>query len=919
MARAREEQTILKRWLAVALLAWLPAAGAQWSELSFVDPGLRWRTLETASFAVHFAERNRDQAKVVAGTAERVLPRITSLLRWRPATRIHLVVLDSADFANGLASPLPFNYTMIFLSPPDEGELLQNREWLELVLTHELFHIVHIDKARGPALGLRRVFGRVPFFFPNALQPRWIIEGLAVHAESEPGSGYGRLGNSQFEGMMRAEAGRGFRSLAQINAGGRGFPLNRDYLYGGYFFAFLQERYGQKALVDFIESYSDNVIPFRVHSNPAVVTGKTMDVLWAEYQHWLVARFAKDVPSGAEGEAILRDWSLSSPALSPDGTRWYIRSDGYTRPQLVRQTPGGKTQALHGVEPDARLTLSANGGAVLAQPEICRNYSYFYELNRVGPDGQLQRLSRCGRYRLAAPLDDGRVVAIKIDAGQSQVVTLDGEVLYRAAPRESLTGIAAKGETVALTSLRDDRWSLIGISGGRVQVLVSDQAAKHSPRIGDGDEVFFVADYGKVFNVWSLRGGRLARWTNAAHGVREISGPQRGEILLTTIEAEGDALRLLRLPPAPIEQLSAAVAEPAAPPDKPAVTTADRPYSPLSSLLPRSWLPVIEVADGMAAFGAATFGQDALTLHQYAVAAMVEITQRELLGNAAYLYDGRHGLLLDRSMTVKETLDDEIEAYEISEGAQWVSTWRHLALNRRFYWGVGGALEREKLHRVGASTATPQDERVLGLVAGIDTRRTFWMSEGPASGLQLRLFAETSHGLHAAYSGDVYRTDARLHFPLGRTVLSLRWNEAWGEPDAEPFQLGGSISDPPTVLPILNQREFALRGYTSGETTLTGNRARLATAEWRIPLRDVDLHAMVPPVGLNRLALNVFYDVGAAWARGAEPDYHRGVGVELMAEIRFGYLFGTDLRIGLADGLDEGGKTTAYLRAGRSF
>jgi hypothetical protein len=76
---------------------------------------------------------------------------------------------------------------------------------------------------------------------------------------------------------------------------------------------------------------------------------------------------------------------------------------------------------------------------------------------------------------------------------------------------------------------------------------------------------------------------------------------------------------------------------------------------------------------------------------------------------------------------------------------------------------------------------------------------------------------------------------------------------------------------------------------------------------------------MVPPVGLNRVALNVFFDVGAAWARGAERDYHRGLGVELMTEVRFGYLFGADLRAGLAEGLDEGGKTTAYLRLGRSF
>ena len=173
--------------------------------------------------------------------------------------------------------------------------------------------------------------------------------------------------------------------------------------------------------------------------------------------------------------------------------------------------------------------------------------------------------------------------------------------------------------------------------------------------------------------------------------------------------------------------------------------------------------------------------------------------------------------------------------------------------------------------------------------------------------------------MHAAFSGDVYRVDSRLHFPLGRTVLSLRWNEAWGETDAEPFQLGGSDSDPPTLLPVLNQRDFALRGYSSGEPSLLGNRARLGTLEWRMPLKDIDRHAMVPPVGMNRLALNVFYEAGDAWPRGGEPDYHRGFGIEVMSEIRFGYLFGANFRLGVAEGRDEGGKTTAYLRIGRSF
>ncbi len=742
----------MKRWIAAALLAWAPAIAAQWSELSFVDPRLAWRTLETAHFAVHFAERHRAPARAVAAAGERLLPSVTALLRWKPTERIQVVVLDSADFANGLASPLPFNFSMIFLAPPDEGELLQNREWLDLVLAHELFHIVHLDMARGAPLGLRSVFGRMPFLFPNVFQPGWIIEGLAVHAESDAASGHGRLGQAHFEGMMRAEVNRGLRSLAEVNAGGRRFPLNRDYLYGGYFFLFLKERYGAHAPTSFIESYSGNVIPFRVHTNPVVTTGKTMDRLWDEYEDWLKARFARPSPGAAQGDAVASAWSLTAPTLAADGTRWFVSGDGYTRARLMRQAAGRKPEALRRVEYDTRLAASAGGALVVLQPEICRNYNYYYDVEARG-----NRVTECGRFRHAAALDDGRVVGVRIDAGQAEAAVVGGEVLYRAAPGESITGVAARGTRVALTTLRAGLWSVLLIRDGKTEVLLSDAAVKHSPRIGDRDEVFFIGDYGKVYNVWSVGPGGLARWTDAANGVREISAPYRGEILLTTIEPDGDALRSYRLPDAPLETRPLErAAQPADPQPMASLDVPDRPYSPWGARAPRARLPVIELAEGAVKLGATTFGQDALGLHQYIVTAQYEFTQRELLGNLAYIYDGRHLLLVDRSMHVRETLDDEIEAYTIAEEAQWVSTWRHLALNRRFFWGLGGALEREELRRSNGAAVEHQDERVLGLVAGVDTRREHWLSEGPSEGTQLRLFAENSYGF---YSGQVYRAD----------------------------------------------------------------------------------------------------------------------------------------------------------------
>jgi hypothetical protein len=916
--------------LCALLLLYVAQARAQWAELNWADPGLRWRTLETEHFSVHFAEHYRQQARIAAMTAEKVYPRVTSLLDWQPRRRTELVLLDSADFANGFASPVPFNFTGIFLSPPDEGELLQNRDWLELVLSHEFFHVVHLDKASGRPLALRDVLGRLLPFFPNVLQPTWIVEGLAVNNESEAIHGYGRLENSYFEGMMRAEASRGFRSLREVNAQGRGFPLNRDYLYGSYFFAFVRERYGERAVEAFIRNYSANVVPFKVQSNAAAATGKPMDELWVEYQAWLLARFGGARADVIEGDVLARAFSLSSPMLTEDGTRWYVQADGYTRPKLMRQARGEPPQPVTEMERDTRLTTDGERGVIAAELDICGNHNLLYGLVRIDNAGHRQPLSRCARHRFAAVLDDGRIAAVQVITGRPEVVILGGDrvptTLYRASQGDAISGLAARGARIVITTRRNGAWALLDVSRDTPVVLVSDAAVKHSPRFGDSaDEIFFVADYDKRYDVWSWRAGRqlLGRWTRAAHGVREVSSPARREMLLTTIEADGDALRLHSLPPQPLEEHQFQRAENAPVPPVAAAGDNERAYTPWRTLRPTAWAPILQIADGAVALGALTYGIDALQLHEYFVAPMVELTQREVLGRIEYLYDGRHGLVANRTLTVREAEPDgsrtKIRAYSVREDAQWVYLQRSLTLNRRVYWGGGAALEQEDIHDLQLGISRVQNERVLGLVAGIDTRRGQWLSEGPSQGQELRLFAETSRGLGAAYGGNAYRADARAHFPLGRSVLSMRWNEAFGQDNAEPFELGGSKSDDVIVLPVLNERDFALRGYTTGTPELMGHRARTATVEWRSRLADIDRHLMVPPVGMNRLSFSAFFDIGAAWERGGAADYHRGIGAELIAEPRFGYLFGLQTRFGVAKGLDHAGSTKIYLRAGRAF
>ena len=150
-----------------------------------INPFLDWKTIETDHFYIHFAEGYLTQAKQVAAIAESAHEKLVPMIRWQPEQKTHLAISDETDLPNGYAISFPFNRSVLFLSPPDETNSLEDFEnWLETLIEHEYTHILHIDKASGGPNSLRSVFGRNIFLFPNQFQPSWIIEGLATHIET---------------------------------------------------------------------------------------------------------------------------------------------------------------------------------------------------------------------------------------------------------------------------------------------------------------------------------------------------------------------------------------------------------------------------------------------------------------------------------------------------------------------------------------------------------------------------------------------------------------------------------------------------------------------------------------------------------------------------------------------------------------
>jgi hypothetical protein len=962
------------------------------------DPWADWQSADSAHFRVHYRHEQRSQAEQIARAAERAYGRISPALQWQPSGHIELVVYSEFDLANGFSTPLPYDLIGAFLAPP-EGELLDNSPWLDLLLTHEMVHAIHLDKMRGAPKVLRTIFGRIGWFFPNLFEPSWALEGLAVYHEGAQDGGVapaaalgrGRLYGPTFEAWLRAEQARGFLKLSELNADGRALPLSKSYLYGGYFFDFLARRYGPQAVGGFVENYSGNIVP-RFHTNPRSVTGKTMDLLWDEFLADLNARVTERsaaLRSQPEvlGQALTaRQFDIPSVATRPDGRTLAVLNDGLGATELAQFDSTGRRERLATLLSTARLDVSASGDVLITQADLCNTYYLSYDVYRWDDRrGALDRLTRCAHLRRATQTGS-RILALQLDAGSTRLVSLDrqgGDLrsVYSPPPGSDLLDLTASadGQRVQLISHAAADWQIIELDLSQPEapphVLLRTDAPLHTLRLGrDGLE--FIAARDSASEVWRLSdAGQLQRLTHSHTGVTAQAGTRgNGGLAVAVIVAGG--YQLYRQPQAaPLQTLAlgadrnlhvagagsttapAADPVPATSPETAAATgllprsalaeqAASGPvlgegsrYLALKSMYPRSWWPLSSVDHGLTAYGVSTNGADALRIHQYLLELEWETSQRQALGSLQYLWLDSQMLALQRRLTTTSWRQadnkDTPLSYERHTQAQWLSTLPWVSLQRRVVLGIGAALDRvEQLKTDAASTApgtatVTRDDRLAALLLDVDTREANWWSEGANRGQRSTLLYETyrpflSEADQAAgtgFDGHLLRADLRGYLGVGRSVVALRHTEARAVGRTRPFQLGGATDLQLQLGYTLNSRDIALRGYRGNEAVLQGQSARVSSVEWRAPLADVDWHGMVPPVGLDRLSGAVFFDIGGAWNQGTNrpSHYSRGVGLELLGEIKLLYALGLQLRLGVARGLDEPKGSVGYLSIGRAF
>jgi len=208
-------------------------------------PGYDWQTLKSKYFDIHFDKSLKAQAPAVAEIADRVYDDVCKEMKWKPYWRPDIILLDNVDFANGGATPIPFNTMLILIPKPEMNSIIGNyKNWLELLLYHEFTHIIQGDAVRGIPSVSRYLLGR--FWFPGFMQPGWIIEGYATYHETMF-TGFGRT-NSTYTNMILRTAveNNDLRHFSEAGNYSRRWPAGATwYIYGSAFIDYIDNRLGR--------------------------------------------------------------------------------------------------------------------------------------------------------------------------------------------------------------------------------------------------------------------------------------------------------------------------------------------------------------------------------------------------------------------------------------------------------------------------------------------------------------------------------------------------------------------------------------------------------------------------------------------------------------------------------------------------
>lgn len=263
---------------------------------------------------------------------------------WTLEERASLVLASRQNqIANGFATVTPNTLTFFYPSGFPLIDTFASPNWYSVLLAHESAHLYQLD-AKGPLSSLLRKFVGNPLFVitpivpvfihPNQFAPSFLMEGNAVLNESAHGIG-GRLHSGEVRALVLNQINQGTITIEHLINDHLHFPFfTEKYLVGGYFFAFLAQKYGlDQANSFFVHQGQHAINPLIVNNTFRSHFGESYGQILREFL--LFHQEAAKAQRAAAGEILFRSLSLGPMNADQDKIWFLVQKDLKSPPRLV--------------------------------------------------------------------------------------------------------------------------------------------------------------------------------------------------------------------------------------------------------------------------------------------------------------------------------------------------------------------------------------------------------------------------------------------------------------------------------------------------------------------------------------------------------------------------------------------------------
>ena len=514
----------------------------------FNHPEINWKSVVTDHFIIHYYDRTEAAVYPAWKIAEEQYAALSDLYEYQARDKINLALADYDDYSNGFAGWT--NGSIMIWTIDSRFDLRDNTTWLRNVITHELSHIISLEKESRPqlldwtfSLSYQSPHSAISIMEPfatNTFWPEWFAEGIAQRESNRAGNDcWDSRRDMVLRDALLFSKPLTFEEMGHFNHNGVGDEM--VYNQGFSFITFLENKLGRdriKAL--FNDGRHTTFFAQNFYSYFQERTGQSISQMYDEWIDSSRQFYKRQVPAAPTPSKTL--WDRGTYNFMPKSTRdsrfigWLTNDkDDFSRTDLLVAPSGALENFVRIPYAMQSWDFSPDGKKVYYIKAYWPNAQGSYLNDIFVTDLESNKESRVTRnarvYDLAVSPDNTSLAWVQYRDGIFSLVKSDrfghnAETVIQGEMGKAFIGLSfnpADPSKLVTTCLVNGKAHLfiVDMAQKSIDQLSTTKAQEETPYWANNGRIYFSADYDGIFNIYSIKPDKtdLLRHTNTASGI----------------------------------------------------------------------------------------------------------------------------------------------------------------------------------------------------------------------------------------------------------------------------------------------------------------------------------------------------------------------------------------------------------------